>query len=76
MNTSATTINRANARNRQADLGRGPAERDFAARPLSFGSTEHAIVEEAAGAMAFLAGPAAGAITGQTMVVDGGLTSA
>jgi len=35
-----------------------------------------ATVEEVAGAVAFLAGPAAGAITGQTIVVDGGLTSA
>jgi NAD(P)-dependent dehydrogenase (short-subunit alcohol dehydrogenase family) len=35
-----------------------------------------ATVEEVAGAVAYLAGPAAGAITGQTIVVDGGLTTA
>jgi len=33
-------------------------------------------VEEIAGTVAFLAGPSAGSITGQTIVVDGGLTSA
>jgi NAD(P)-dependent dehydrogenase (short-subunit alcohol dehydrogenase family) len=35
-----------------------------------------ATVEEIAGAVAFLAGPAAGAITGQVIVIDGGLTAA
>ncbi len=35
-----------------------------------------ATVEEIAGTVAFLAGPAAGSITGQTIVVDGGLTAA
>lgn len=35
-----------------------------------------ATVEEIAGAVAFLAGPAAGSITGQTIVIDGGLTAA
>jgi NAD(P)-dependent dehydrogenase (short-subunit alcohol dehydrogenase family) len=32
--------------------------------------------EEVAGAVAFLAGPAAGTITGQTIVIDGGLSTA
>jgi len=35
-----------------------------------------ATVEEVAGAVAFLAGPAAASITGQLIVVDGGLTAA
>jgi NAD(P)-dependent dehydrogenase (short-subunit alcohol dehydrogenase family) len=35
-----------------------------------------ATVGEVAGAVAFLAGPSAGSITGQTIVVDGGLTAA
>jgi NAD(P)-dependent dehydrogenase (short-subunit alcohol dehydrogenase family) len=35
-----------------------------------------ATVEEVAGAVAFLAGPAAGSITGQVIVIDGGLTAA
>ena len=35
-----------------------------------------ATVEEIAGGVAFLAGPAAGSITGQTVVIDGGLTGA
>jgi NAD(P)-dependent dehydrogenase (short-subunit alcohol dehydrogenase family) len=35
-----------------------------------------ATVEEVAGAVAFLAGPAAGSITGQVIVLDGGLTAA
>jgi NAD(P)-dependent dehydrogenase (short-subunit alcohol dehydrogenase family) len=43
---------------------------------LSFVGAKHATIEEFAGALAFLAGPAAGAITGQTIVIDGGLTSA
>ena len=35
-----------------------------------------ATAEEVAGAVAFLAGPAAASITGQTIVIDGGLTAA
>jgi NAD(P)-dependent dehydrogenase (short-subunit alcohol dehydrogenase family) len=35
-----------------------------------------ATVEEVAGAVAFLAGPAAASITGQSIVIDGGLTTA
>jgi NAD(P)-dependent dehydrogenase (short-subunit alcohol dehydrogenase family) len=35
-----------------------------------------AIAEEVAGAVAFLAGPSAASMTGQTLVIDGGLTAA